>query len=82
MTTCSQADVYAEAQRMLDEHVVSIVTGRCATCGVPGPCCRRLTAAAVFFAMGWLPHRIPGQTRPEMVGARRIPIPASVGGDR
>lgn len=62
----------AIAQNVLDRHVTSSATGRCLECGVPGPCLRRETAAAVFTRHEQLPRRIPGLTRPDLVGARRI----------
>lgn len=65
-------DQIDNAQEVLDQHLVSSVTGRCMVCGVLGPCQRRETAAALFFVSRWLPRRRPGATRPELVGARRI----------
>jgi hypothetical protein len=62
------------AQDALNTHAVSIVDGLCVTCRVPGPCLRHETAAVVFARFAKLPRRIPGLTRPELVGARRLAI--------
>ena len=61
-----------EAQALLDEHVTSTGTGRCAACDSPGPCWRREGAVAVFSRSLRLPIRQPGASRPELINARRI----------
>ena len=61
----------AIAQQALDEHVVSTRTGLCLTCGVPGPCLCRETAAMIFVRFDRLPQRVPGLTiRRELAGTR------------
>lgn len=72
-------DVMRMAQTMLDRHVSSSVNGRCVECGVPGPCDWWETAAGVFFRLRCLPRRIPGLSRPELVGARRLPLNSRAG---
>ncbi len=62
----------AIAQEVLDRHVTSSAHGLCIVCGVPGPCCRREAAVVAFSRFLRLPRRIPGSTRPELVGARRV----------
>jgi hypothetical protein len=69
-TYAGEAQQLAIAQRALDQHVVSSVTGLCVVCRVPGPCLRRETAAVVFARFERLPRRVPGLSRPELVGAR------------
>jgi hypothetical protein len=61
-----------EAQRVLDTHITSSANGRCLVCGTPGPCYKRENAVVIFSRTLRLPHRIPGATRPELVGARRV----------
>jgi hypothetical protein len=65
-----EGDQLAIAQDMLDRHVTCSATGRCLACGVPGPCARREMAAVVFARFLRLPQRIPGLSRPELVGSR------------
>jgi len=75
MTTCTgEGEQLAIAQQVLDEHITSSVDGRCLKCGVPGPCYRRETAVVVFSRFLRLPRRIPGLTRPELVGSRRVQV--------
>jgi hypothetical protein len=62
----------AAAQRTLDSHITSSVTGRCLACGSFGPCVRRESAVRVFSRSPRLPMRRPGATRPELVGARLV----------
>jgi hypothetical protein len=62
----------AEAQRTLNTHATSSATGRCLTCGTPGPCYKRENAVGIFSRTLRLPRRHPGATRPELMGARRI----------
>jgi len=62
----------SEAQRTLDRHIVSSVSGRCIDCGQLGPCPAREAAALVFSRLLRLPVRRPGVTRPELVSARRV----------
>ena len=81
MTTYTgECQQLAIAQRVLDEHITSSVDGRCVQCGVPGPCYRRETAVVVFTRFLRLPRRIPGLTRPELVGARRVDVRTLPGG--
>lgn len=67
-----EADQLAVAQEALDRHATSSATGLCLQCGVPGPCARRETAVKVFSRHMRLPRRIPGLSRPELIGARRV----------
>jgi hypothetical protein len=60
------------AQRTLDTHITSSATGRCLACGSFGPCYKRETAVVIFSRTLRLPRRLPGATRPELVGARRV----------
>jgi hypothetical protein len=60
------------AQRLLDDHAVSSVDGRCRRCLVEGPCDHRRTALRVFGRYGCLPRRWPGATRPDLVNVRRV----------
>jgi hypothetical protein len=62
----------AEAQAVLSLHATSSATGLCRVCGIPGPCYRRETAMSIFSRYHRLPRRIPGLSKPELVGARRV----------
>jgi hypothetical protein len=62
----------AAAQRTLDTHITSSATGRCLACGSFGPCYKRETAVVIFSRTLRLPCRLPGATRPELVGARLV----------
>lgn len=62
----------AIAQQVLNDHVADGVSGRCRRCAAPSPCWRRETAVVVFSRFSRLPRRVPGSTRPELVGARRL----------
>jgi hypothetical protein len=64
----------AVAQSTMDAHPISLRDGRCITCGIEGGCIEREAAARIFARYGVLPRRRPGATRPELVGARRLPI--------
>jgi hypothetical protein len=55
----------AEAQRVLDAHLTSSVSGRCLACGAYGPCPAREGAVVVFSRSLRLPRRRPGATRPD-----------------
>jgi hypothetical protein len=69
----SESDQLAKAQRDLDTHVTSGATGRCLTCGMPGPCQARENAVETWSrAVYRLPRRRPGITRPELIGARLV----------
>ena len=71
MTTYRGGDEQlAIAQAVLDRHATSSATGFCLACGVPGPCLRNETAATVFMVRRGLPRRVPGLSRPELIGAR------------
>ncbi len=61
-----------QAQVVLDRHAVSSADGLCVTCKVLGPCAAREAAAQVFTTSVRLPHRRPGATRPELLGAKRV----------
>jgi hypothetical protein len=61
----------AEAQRVLDAHVTSSVSGRCLACGEFGPCPAREGAVVVFARSLCLPRRRPGATRSELVVSGR-----------
>jgi hypothetical protein len=63
------------AQAILNEHVTSSATGRCLACDSPGPCWRRENAVVIFSRTLRLPTRLPGASRPELVGARRVGSP-------
>lgn len=74
----AQAHVGAEgelrvAQQTLNTHATS-TTGACATCGDIGPCAAWQRAASAFakHVQAVLPRRVPGLTRPDRTGARRI----------
>jgi hypothetical protein len=75
VTTYSGADQLVIAQEVLDKHVTSSADGRCLECGALGPCQRHDQAAKVFMFALRLPRRVPGATRPELVGARRVGVP-------
>ena len=57
----------ADAQRVLDMHVTSSVSGRCLACGAFGPCPSREGAVVMFSRSLRLPRRRPGVTQPELV---------------
>lgn len=60
------------AQATLELHAVSSADGMCLACRVLGPCAEYEAAATAFRSSMRLPRRVPGLTRPELVGARRI----------
>ena len=62
----------AEAQAVLNLHATSSATGLSGVCGIPGPCFRCDTAMSVFSRYHRLPRRIPGLSKPELIGARRV----------
>ncbi len=64
----------AIAQAVLDRHVTSSADGLCIACGAPGECALRESAMAVFYRFLRLPRRIPGASRPRLVGARRVDV--------
>lgn len=68
----SMDDQLSTAQEALDQHATDSATGRCISCDLPGPCCRRETALALFSRFSRMPSRTPGLARPELIGARRI----------
>ncbi|MFI6759465.1 hypothetical protein ACIBF5_10045 [Micromonospora sp. NPDC050417] len=63
------------AQQTLELHTVSSANGHCMACGVPGPCAAQEQATKVFLFALRLPRRIPGLTRPELIGARQMGLP-------
>lgn len=71
MTTYSAAEQLEQAQTVIDLHVTA-TDGRCRACGAWGPCYRRETAVKLFSRFLRLPRRVPGASRPELVGAKRI----------
>ncbi|WP_412102732.1 hypothetical protein [Plantactinospora sp. KLBMP9567] len=74
-TTYHGGDQIDRAQTTLERHAVSSADGLCLTCGVPGPCVEHEQAAKVFMFALRLPRRVPGATRPELIGARRVGVP-------
>ncbi|WP_329013078.1 hypothetical protein OG271_03765 [Micromonospora rifamycinica] len=64
------------AQVALERHAVSSADGRCLGCGALGPCTTHEQAMQVFRFALRLPKRVPGATRPELIGARRVGVPA------
>ncbi len=73
-TTYHGGEQIDHAQAVLDRHAVSSADGLCIACKVLGPCAAHDAAAKVFTTSARLPYRLPGATRPELVGARRIGI--------
>jgi hypothetical protein len=71
-TTYHGGEQLDRAQAALERHAVSSGDGLCVTCGVSGPCAEHEAAAKVFLRSKRLPRRVPGATRPELMGARRI----------
>jgi hypothetical protein len=63
---------YLQAQSVIDQHVTLSRTGRCKTCDAYGPCNAREGAIRVMSRYLWLPTRIPGASRPELVGAHHV----------
>ena len=61
-----------QAQQLLDEHVARADNGRCMRCGEIEPCAPRIAALRLFWAAPMLPRRIPGLSRPELIGARWV----------
>ena len=62
------------AQRTIDDHPLTMADGTCQRCHVPGPCAALVTASKVFARYHQLPRRLPGASRPELVGARRVAV--------
>ena len=71
-TTYAGGTKIDDAQTILERHAVSSADGMCLSCRVPGPCVEHEAAAPAFRLSMRLPRRVPGLTRPELVGARRI----------
>lgn len=63
----------AAAQELLEAHLPRYVggAGRCAVCGVPGPCGPYEIAMAVFAGLGTLPRRPPFASQ---VGGQSAPV--------
>ena len=61
-----------QAQQTLERHAVSSADGLCLACRVPGPCVEHEAAVRLFMFSARLPRRVPGATRPELIGARRL----------
>jgi len=60
------------AQAELDRHTESSANARCPACDEVGPCSQRLAALRVFGRYGYyLPRRLPGASRPDLVNAAR-----------
>jgi hypothetical protein len=74
----SEAVRPAAAQQALDDHITLTASGRCRTCGVPGPCAWWEAAMVAFAESGCLPRRTHGLTRPDQVGVRRVAVPDRV----
>jgi hypothetical protein len=72
MSTYVGGEQLSAAQRTLEEHTISSATGLCLSCRIPGPCAAREYAGWVFARAARLPVRVPGLSRPELVGARRL----------
>ena len=72
MTTYHGGEQIDHAQATLERHAVSSADGLCVSCRIPGPCTDNETAAQVFTLSCRLPQRVPGATRPELIGARRV----------
>jgi hypothetical protein len=73
MTLFVSGDVLSPAelaQRMLDLHPLSL-TGHCLTCGADD-CAARQAAMLELRQYRCLPKRRPGNTRPELLGVRRV----------
>ena len=68
----------ADAQRVLDAHPLSAASGRCLRCDTEGECWLRVVALRTFAQHRLLPRRRPGATRPELIGARRVPVAGRV----
>lgn len=78
MTTYLGGEQIDHAQAVLDRHAVCSADGLCIACGVPGPCGAHETAARTFRWSMRLPRRVPGATRPELIGARRVGVAALI----
>lgn len=76
MATYNGGGQIDRAQKDLERHAVSSADGYCLACNVPGPCADHERAATVFAFALRLPRRVPGATRPELIGARRVSTPA------
>lgn len=63
-----------ELRAVIDLHAIEAASGRCVECRVPGPCLPRKDALYVLDVRYQLPHRLPGATRPEAIGARRVRV--------
>ncbi|MBE1484989.1 hypothetical protein [Plantactinospora soyae] len=74
-TTYHGGDQIERAQKTLERHAVSSADGLCLACRVTGPCAAHEQAAKVFRFALRLPRRVPGATRPELIGARRVGVP-------
>ncbi|MCN0150902.1 hypothetical protein [Salinispora arenicola] len=70
MATYSGGDQIARAQAVLERHTVSSAHGRCLGCGVPGPCVDQEHASRAFAMALRLPRRVPGLTKPHLIGVR------------
>ena len=62
-----------DALGIVGAHPVGL-NGRCARCDVDGPCVLQTSAPRSLAARNRLPHRRPGATRPELLGARRLVV--------
>ena len=71
-TTYSGGAKIDDARSILERHAVSSADGMCLSCRVPGPCRENEAAAMAFRLSMRLPRRVPGMTRPELIGARRV----------
>lgn len=59
------------AQAALERHAVSSTDGLCLACRVAGPCVAYGMAIRAFAEALRLPTRVPGVTRPYLIGVHR-----------
>lgn len=64
-----------DAQSVIERHAQSMASGACQECGGAFPCDAHQAASKVFWRALRLPQRVPGLSRPELYGARRIGRP-------
>lgn len=72
MTTTYRSSASSDpdsAQTTLTRHVPS-VDGYCHTCGTDGPCAPFLVSASLVYESRQLPRRLPGVSRPDLLGRR------------
>lgn len=69
-----------QAQQALERLAVSSADGLCLAYRVPGPCAEHEAAVRLFMLSTRLPRRIPGTTRPELIGTRHVDSPGLLAG--